>query len=252
MLMRTETLGQAIAQIGLNIEQSIVGSIVDMGVRWAEQQSIMLAKWIATKLGMAAADKGVAAANVAALIPIATATSLVWAAPAALAAIATFGGAAAAAPAEIAAAMGITQGIAVAGFDTGGYTSPGRRDQPAGVVHAGEWVAPQWQVNHPVYGPMISSLEAGRQGKPGYAAGGFAYYAPAIPRSPGYADGGHVSAARAAAPAPANAAGGGAPARGRDAARNTYILMDKTQFARLMQEESTAYFREIAAKEMRG
>lgn len=59
------------------------------------------------------------------------------------------------------------------GHAEGGYTVDVAHDQPAGVVHGGEWVAPAWQVDHPLYGPMIANLEAARQGKPGYKWGGW-------------------------------------------------------------------------------
>jgi hypothetical protein len=60
---------------------------------------------------------------------------------------------------------------AMKGFESGGYTERGKRTEVAGVTHKGEWVAPNWQVDHPVYGPIISALEEGRIG--GYAMGGF-------------------------------------------------------------------------------
>lgn len=41
-----------------------------------------------------------------------------------------------------------------------------------GGVHAGEWVAPAWQVDHPEYGPVIKSLENARTR--GFNEGGFA------------------------------------------------------------------------------
>jgi hypothetical protein len=59
------------------------------------------------------------------------------------------------------------------GFETGGYTSPGPRDKPAGVVHAGEWVAPKWMVESPKYSALIAALEGERSGEAGYSTGGF-------------------------------------------------------------------------------
>ncbi len=61
----------------------------------------------------------------------------------------------------------------VAGFATGGYTTPGEVNQPAGIVHAGEWVAPQTLVNHRVAGPVISMLEGMRPKVAGFADGGY-------------------------------------------------------------------------------
>lgn len=63
------------------------------------------------------------------------------------------------------------------GFYDGGYTgnvglfndNQGRK--VVGGVHAGEWVAPDWQVEHPTYGPVISWLDNMR--KNGFQQGGF-------------------------------------------------------------------------------
>lgn len=49
------------------------------------------------------------------------------------------------------------------GYEQGGFTKPGRKDEPAGIVHAGEWVAPQRLVNSPVTRPLINALEMARK-----------------------------------------------------------------------------------------
>ena len=45
------------------------------------------------------------------------------------------------------------------GYAGGGFTGEGRRDEVAGVVHKGEWVASQSLVKSPVARPMIDALE---------------------------------------------------------------------------------------------
>ena len=50
------------------------------------------------------------------------------------------------------------------GHADGGFTADGPRDRPAGIVHAGEWVAPQWMVNDPTYGSIIGRMESARTG----------------------------------------------------------------------------------------
>ena len=45
------------------------------------------------------------------------------------------------------------------GYSKGGFTGQGGRDEVAGVVHKGEWVASQNLVNSPVAWPMIDALE---------------------------------------------------------------------------------------------
>lgn len=45
------------------------------------------------------------------------------------------------------------------GYSKGGFTRPGSVDEPAGVVHAGEWVASQKLLANPVARPMIDALD---------------------------------------------------------------------------------------------
>lgn len=74
--------------------------------------------------------------------------------------------------APIAAAMAVAQGaMQVAlirkqqqaseaqGYSRGGFTKPGAVDEPAGIVHAGEWVASQKLLANPVARPMIDALD---------------------------------------------------------------------------------------------
>lgn len=57
------------------------------------------------------------------------------------------------------------------GFAEGGYTGPGGKYQPAGVVHKGEFVIPAYAVNR-IGLPYLNNLAFGR-GVKGYAEGGF-------------------------------------------------------------------------------
>ncbi len=74
--------------------------------------------------------------------------------------------------APIAAAMAIAAGMAqvaaikkqqqaseAQGYMYGGFTRQGRKDEVAGVVHAGEWVASQQLVKSPVVRPIIEALD---------------------------------------------------------------------------------------------
>lgn len=45
------------------------------------------------------------------------------------------------------------------GYSKGGFTKPGAVDEPAGIVHAGEWVASQRLLANPVARPMIEALD---------------------------------------------------------------------------------------------
>lgn len=82
--------------------------------------------------------------------------------------------------AGIATAFGAVQiGIATAqynlakGYSKGGFTPKGGKDEPAGIVHKGEYVVPQWVLNTPQGMNYVSILEAIRTNKAtGYASGG--------------------------------------------------------------------------------
>lgn len=45
------------------------------------------------------------------------------------------------------------------GYSEGGFTKPGGVNEPAGIVHAGEWVASQKLLANPVARPMIEALD---------------------------------------------------------------------------------------------
>lgn len=51
------------------------------------------------------------------------------------------------------------QAAAVQGYSEGGFTRPGGKDKPAGIVHAGEWVASQRLLASPVARPLIEALD---------------------------------------------------------------------------------------------
>ncbi|MGM9862254.1 MAG: hypothetical protein ACI30W_06625 [Muribaculaceae bacterium] len=56
------------------------------------------------------------------------------------------------------------QAAASSGYAEGGFTKPGAKYEPAGIVHAGEWVASQELVNSPKTRPVINMLEAVQRG----------------------------------------------------------------------------------------
>lgn len=65
------------------------------------------------------------------------------------------------------------------GFSEGGYTGPGGRLEPAGIVHRGEYVVPQPQMRDPEVARMVASIESKRRRTsskntlPGFAEGGY-------------------------------------------------------------------------------
>ena len=60
---------------------------------------------------------------------------------------------------QIAAIKKQQQASEAQGYAKGGFTKKGRRDEVAGVVHAGEWVASQQLVQSPVTRPLIDAME---------------------------------------------------------------------------------------------
>lgn len=81
---------------------------------------------------------------------------------------------------------GLFAGIAkMLGFAEGGFTGAGSKYQPAGIVHAGEYVFSQQATNR----IGVGALDRMHENAKGYSAGGFV-----IPRR-GYADGGYVRSA---------------------------------------------------------
>jgi len=80
-------------------------------------------------------------------------------------------------------------------FYDGGYTGPGTYkdntgSRVAGVVHANEWVSPEWMTSHPVYGRIVRGLEQVRNR--GYVNGGYVAPStqPSLSSIPGASDGG--------------------------------------------------------------
>ena len=60
---------------------------------------------------------------------------------------------------QIAAVKKQQQASEAQGFSQGGFTRPGGVNEPAGIVHAGEWVASQKLLANPVARPMIETLD---------------------------------------------------------------------------------------------
>lgn len=83
------------------------------------------------------------------------------------------GPALAAAAAAVAVAQGLERVATINGieFAEGGWTGPGSKYQPAGVVHADEYVTPKKVVHMPAAQPHLAALENMR--RTGYADGGF-------------------------------------------------------------------------------
>ncbi|MGM9860276.1 MAG: phage tail tape measure protein, partial [Muribaculaceae bacterium] len=60
---------------------------------------------------------------------------------------------------QVAAIKKQQQAAEAQGYASGGFTRPGAVNEPAGIVHAGEWVASQRLLANPVARPMIDALD---------------------------------------------------------------------------------------------
>lgn len=241
LITRTMFWGEALRNIG----GAILSAVINM---FAQMAAAAVAGFIATKLGIEAISKTSMASSAAASASAAGAVTAAWVPAAMAASIATFGGAAAAGASAFALAMlagavaaslaagvaavgmaafGGAGGAAGGGFAAGGYTPAGHWDQPAGTVHAGEWVAPQWQVRHPVWGGIIARLEQARIGR-----GAVNYISPGA----GYAGGGMV-----AGPSIGSAAAAG----GDDRPRKVVLVMARNMREAAEHERDPEYIVQV-------
>lgn len=124
-ILGTESLGDALRNVARQAVQQLIGSLIKLGLQYAIN---------------AALGNTLGAASTAASVGFAAATATAWATPAALVSLASFGANSVPASAGIASTVGLTQGLALAGFQDGGYTGNTAVDKIAGVVHGGEYV----------------------------------------------------------------------------------------------------------------
>lgn len=206
-----------------DVLQNLVEDFIKSMGRWAFNDLVLEAKsslaglfggdngGLLSSLFSGAADTGEAAAATANTAALTAMTATTGTATGALAAFTAAVSAAAAAAATMAAssaasaAGGVGEGIAggmgsILGslFDTGGYTGPGSKYQPAGIVHAGEYVLRSEVVRQPGMRALLDALN--HQGI-GALARRFNF--------PGYADGGLVTNAVMPGYQPSEAAAGG-------------------------------------------
>lgn len=158
LILGTVTWGEALANIGRNILTQLVQSMVQFFVN-------LIARQILT----AVVGSTIAATQAAAM-------ASAWAGPAVLASIASYGAAAEVGPAAVTAALASAPAIAslgaVAGYEQGGWTGPGPRDEVAGVVHRGEFVVPADVVDRVGLGRLEGLMESPAAGASGPAVAG--------------------------------------------------------------------------------
>jgi len=127
LINRTMDWSDALRNIGSSVVQSIIQSFADMAAAWITKQLVMFALGQKLKAADSATTAAKGAADAAAMAPAAATAS-----------IASFGAAAAIGLALVLGAMAI-----FGGFAEGGWTGAGGKYDPAGIVHAGEDVFSQ-------------------------------------------------------------------------------------------------------------
>lgn len=148
-----EDFSDSMAAVGRSIVENVLSALIKMGVQYAINAAI------GQSFGAAATAAGVAQAS---------ALSAAWATPAALVSLASFGANGPAAIASITATTAMTQGLAMAGFQQGGYTGNGGVSDVAGVVHGREYVFDAAATSR----IGVPTLEAIRSGRPLNSSGG--------------------------------------------------------------------------------
>lgn len=134
----TKTFGDTLRSLGNTVFQSVLNTIVQMGVQWLVTQMLIKTGMITTH----AVGETLRAQRMAASAAEGAETLAVNAPGAAAASISSFGAAAILGIVALAAAM-----AAFGGFASGGYTGSGGKYEMAGVVHRGEYVLPSETVS---------------------------------------------------------------------------------------------------------
>lgn len=138
-IVKGEDLRETMQGVAQSIVTDVISSIIKMGIQWVATQIMMSAIGQATQQEQAVA--GAAAA---------TETAAAWATAATYVATATMGGAVVAGETQLLAALAVNKAKAllsiVPGHADGGYTGAGGKYEPAGIVHKGEYVFSQEDV----------------------------------------------------------------------------------------------------------
>ena len=138
-IVKGEDLRETMQGVAQSIVTDVISSIIKMGIQWVATQIMMSAIGQTTQQEQAAAGAAAAAETAAS-----------WATAATYVATATMGGAVVAGETQLLAALAVNKAKAllsiVPGHADGGYTGAGGKYEPAGIVHKGEYVFSQEDV----------------------------------------------------------------------------------------------------------
>ena len=151
-IVKGDDFAESMRNVAQTIAVDLISSIIKMGIQW-----------VATQIMMATVGKVLQTQAMATTEGMATAYGLMWALPATYAATATQGEAVAVGQTALEGAVIANQAKALMQLYTGGYTGDGGKYEPAGIVHRGEYVFNQDDVNR----IGLSNLEAMHNGTMG-------------------------------------------------------------------------------------
>ena len=136
-----------------NVSQTIavdlISSLIKMGIQW-----------VTTQLMMSTVSEAQTTALTGMSLAMANALAVAWSIPATYVATATMGSAVVAGQTALTGAILANNATALLSLATGGYTGDGGKYEPAGIVHKGEYVFSQEDVNR----IGLSNLEAMHNG----------------------------------------------------------------------------------------
>lgn len=149
-IVKGEDLRETMANVAQSIAVDLISSIIKMGIQWAVTQLMMATTTQVTQQGLVATN-----------LLMAQEVAQAWATASAYVATATMGGAVAIGQTALTEFIASNKALAMAGsFASGGYTGAGGKNDPAGIVHKGEYVFSQEDVNR----IGLSNLEAMHNG----------------------------------------------------------------------------------------
>lgn len=149
-IVKGEDLRETMANVAQSIAVDLISSIIKMGIQWAVTQLLMATTSKITQEGMVQTN-----------LLMAQEVAQAWATASAYVATATMGGAVAIGQIALSEFIASNKALAMAGsFASGGYTGDGGKYDPAGIVHKGEYVFSQEDVNR----IGLSNLEAMHNG----------------------------------------------------------------------------------------
>lgn len=149
-IVKGEDLRETMANVAQSIAVDLISSLIKMGIQWATTQLLMATTSQTAQVGVAQTS-----------LLMAQEVAQAWATASAYVATATMGGAVAIGQTALTEFVASMKALAlIGGFADGGYTGAGGKYDPAGIVHKGEYVFSQEDVNR----IGLSNLEAMHNG----------------------------------------------------------------------------------------